>query len=388
MQGRVYRRRGNRWSYVVDVGYDVATGKRRQQGRSGFATKAQAEKALRDLLTSIEHGTYVASTPTTLKEYLDGWLETTKLRIRETTWHSYALSVKRLNSQLGAVKLQALTPLQIETCYARLLLSGGRRGRPLSTKTVRNVHIVLHRALSDAERLGLVPRNAAQAAKAPIGQRAEMVTWTSEELAAFLEYVASDRLYAAYVLLATTGMRRGEVLGLRWSDVDLQRGRLSIAHTITTMYDTVIIGPTKSNRSRRNVSLDPETVRVLKAHRRAQAQERLAAGELWDPAPGLVFCQEDGTYVHPDRFTDTFQRHVRETGLPKLRGPHGLRHTWATLALQSGVHPKVVSDRLGHSTIAVTIDTYSHVAPSLDADAANVVAATILGPRSKQPVGS
>jgi integrase len=373
---------------MVDVGFDAATGKRRQQGRSGFATKAEAEKALRDLLTSIEYGTYVESTPTTLKEYLDGWLQTSKACIRETTWHSYALSVKRVNSQLGAVKLQALTPLQIETCYTRLMSSGGRRGRPLSAKTVRNVHIVLHRALSDAERLGLVPRNAAHAAKGPIAQRADMVTWTSEELAAFLDHVRSDRLYAAYVLLATTGMRRGEVLGLRWSDVDLQHGRPSISQTITTMYDAVLIGPTKSNRSRRNVSLDPESVSVLKAHRRAQAQERLAAGELWDPEPGLVFCQEDGTHLHPDRFTDAFQRDVRDAGLPKLRGPHGLRHTWATLALQSGVHPKVVSDRLGHSTIAVTIDTYSHVAPSLDADAANVVAATIFGPRSKQPVGS
>ena len=286
------------------------------------------------------------------------------------------------------MNLQALTPLQIERCYARLLSSGGRAGRPLSTKTVRNVHIVLHRALSDAERLGLVPRNSAHAAKAPIGQRADMVTWTSEELSAFLDHVRSDRLYAAYVLLATTGMRRGEVLGLRWSDVDLTRGRLSISQTITTMYDTVIIGPTKNNRSRRNVSLDPETVSVLKAHRRTQAPERLAAGELWDAQPGLVFCREDGRYVHPDRFTDAFQRHAREAGLPKLRGPHGLRHTWATLALQSGVHPKVVSDRLGHSTIAVTIDTYSHVAPSLDADAANVVAASIFRPRRAEPVGS
>jgi Arm DNA-binding domain len=146
MQGRAYRRRGNRWSYMFDVGFDAATGKRRQHGRSGFATKAEAEKALRDLLTSIEHGTYVQSTPTTVKEYLDGWLQTSKAR-SETMWRSYALSVKRVNSH--------------------------------------------------AERLGLVPRNAGHAAKGPIAQRADMVTWTSEELAAFLDHVRSDRLYAA-----------------------------------------------------------------------------------------------------------------------------------------------------------------------------------------------
>lgn len=388
MQGRVFRRRGKRWAYTVDVGADPATGKRRQQSKGGFATKAEADKELRKLLTSVEEGTYVGPAPTTLAEYLEGWLVTTKPRLRETTWYSYELAVKRVTAELGAVKLQALTPLQIETCYARLMASGGQRGRPLAPKTVRNVHIVLHRALSDAERLGVVSRNAAHAAKAPTAQRSDMVTWTSEQLSAFLDQVGADRLYAAYVVLATTGMRRGEVLGLRWSDVDLDGRRLSVAQTLTTMNDEVFLGPTKTNRSRRNVALDPATVDALKAHRRAQAQERLLAGELWDASHGLVFCHEDGTPLHPDRFTAAFKRHVRDAGLPTLRGPHGLRHTWATLALRAGVHPKVVSDRLGHSTIAVTIDTYSHVAPSLDASAADTVAAQIFGARATISTGS
>ena len=139
MQGRVFRRRGKRWAYTVDVGADPATGRRRQQSKGGFATKAEAEKELRKLLTSVEHGTYVGPAPTTLAEYLEGWLVTTKPRLRETTWYSYELAVKRVTAELGAVKLQALTPRQVETCYARLMATGGQRGRPLAPKTVRNV---------------------------------------------------------------------------------------------------------------------------------------------------------------------------------------------------------------------------------------------------------
>ena len=385
MQERVFKRRGTSWSYVVGVGDDPTTGKRKQQTRGGFATKQDAEAALREVLRSVERGTFVARTAVTLGDFLDEWLENNRVRLRETTWFSYKVAVNRIKRLLGAVRLQALTPLQIESAYAKLLATGGQRGAALAPKTVRNCHIVLHRALSDAERLGLVNRNAAHAARAPPNTRTEMATWTADELGRFLDFVKDDRLSAAYVLLATTGMRRGEVLGLRWSDVDLDGRRLSVSQTLTTINDDVFLGPTKTDRSRRNVALDLATVAALRTHKAPQASERLALGDLWVPSYNLVFCKEDGTPLHPDRFTAAFKRHVRDAGLPTLRGPHSLRHTWATLALKAGVHPKVVSDRLGHSTIAVTIDTYSHVAPSLDSSAADTAAAQIFGPT---PMGS
>jgi integrase len=249
----------------------------------------------------------------------------------------------------------------------------------LAAKTVRNTHIVLHRALADAERLRLVMRNVAHLARPPAVPHVERATWSADELAAFLEHVSGDRLFAAYVLLATTGMRRGEVFGLRWRDVDLSARRASITQTVTTVNDKLVLGPTKTNRSRRTISLDPTTVDVLHAHRVVQDQERATAGQAWDPSYDLVLCDGTGRPEHPDRFSRQFQRYVKATDLPPLRGPHNLRHTWATLALRAGVHPKVVSDRLGHATIAVTIDTYSHVAPSLDAEAADTVAADIFG---------
>src|SRR5580658_3144168 len=165
--------------------------------KGGFPTRKAAEEALRQRITSVENGTYVNRSTKTLGDFLDEWLENARPRLRETTWYSYETTVKRLKRLLGGVRLQSLTPLQIESAYTSLLASGGNRGGPLAPKTVRNCHIVLHRSLSDAERLGLVSRNAAHSAKAPANTRTEMVTWTAEELAAFLRHVSSDRLYAA-----------------------------------------------------------------------------------------------------------------------------------------------------------------------------------------------
>ncbi|HVA42127.1 MAG TPA: site-specific integrase [Acidimicrobiales bacterium] len=326
MQGRVFRRRGKAWAYVVDVGRDAANGRRVQYTKGGFATRKEAEAALRDTLGAVERGTHVSRSPATLAEYLQEWLVTVKPRLRPTTWYSYALAVARMVAVIGATRLQAVTPLQIERMYAQLLENGGARGQALAPKTVRNCHTVLHRALSDAERLGLVARNAAHAAKGPAVERKEMATWTAEELAGFLDFVAGERLYAAYVLLATTGMRRGEVFGLRWSDVDLDGRRLSVSQTVTTIGNQVFLGPTKTPRSRRSVSLDADTVSVLRAHRKRQAEERMATGLR--SAGRLVFGNVDGSALNPDLFTIAFKRRVKESGLPELRGPHGLRHTW------------------------------------------------------------
>jgi integrase len=378
MRGHVHKR-GSTWGYVVDVGLDPVTGKRKQRTKGGFRTRAAAEDALTEVLNEIRSGTVVAPSSVTLGEYLTEWLTTVRPQLRETTWASYGVAVQRICWGLGARKLQALTAVEVERFYARLVNEGGPAGRPLAAKTVRNTHIVLHRTLADAERLRLVMRNVAHLARPPAVPHVERATWTAVELAAFLEHVSGDRLFAAYVLLATTGMRRGEVFGLRWRDVDLSARRASVTQTVTTVNDKLVLGPTKTNRSRRTISLDPTTVEALQAHRAVQDQERATAGQAWDPSYDLVLCDGTGRPEHPDRFSRQFQRYVKATDLPPLRGPHNLRHTWATLALRAGVHPKVVSDRLGHATIAVTIDTYSHVAPSLDAAAADTVAADIFG---------
>jgi integrase len=290
------------------------------------------------------------------------------------------MAVERIKGRVGAVPLQSLAPLEIENLYKELLATGGAEGRALSPKTVRNTHIVLRKALADAERLGLVVRNAAAVAKPPVPAKRKHTTWSADELARFLGSIERERLAAAFILLATTGMRRGEALGLRWSDVDLKAGRLSIVQTVTTVSDKIVITPPKTAGSRRSVSLDPETVAVLRDHRRRQNEERLKAGELWVGEGDLVFTDEIGQPVHPSALSRLFASRVRRAGLPVIR-LHDLRHTYATVALGAGVHPKIVSERLGHATTAVTLDLYSHVTPTIDADAAVLVASRIFDRR-------
>ena len=298
--------------------------------------------------------------------------------MRPSTLYSYQVVVERIKTGLGHAKIQSLTPLQIEQFYASLIADGGTRGQGLSAKTVRNPHVVLRKALSDAERLEVVVRNAAAAARPPIAARPESATWSSEQLREFLDFLKDDRLHTAFVLLATTGMRRGEVLGLRWQDVDFDGRDLAVANSLTTAGPRrVVAGPPKTPRSRRQIYLDDGTLRELREHRSRQNAERLATGPAWNANEDYVFTNELGEPIHPDSFSQIFRKRVHEAGLPPIR-LHDLRHSYATLALKAGVHPKVVSERLGHATVGVTLDLYSHVTPSIARDAADAVASRIL----------
>jgi integrase len=371
------RKRGSTWTVVLDVGADPVTGRRRQKSKGGFRTRKAAEAALRELVAGVDAGRYVERSTRTIGDYLDEWLEVVRPRLRPTSWNSYRQAVAHVKGRIGAVPLQSLVPLEVENLYKELLATRGRQGRPLSPKTVRGIHVVLRKALADAERLGLVVRNAAAAAKPPVPPKHDHTTWTASQLAHFLGSIEDERLCAAFVLLATTGMRRGEALGLRWSDVDLDAGRLSIVQTVTTVRDKMVISPPKTARSRRLVSIDSDTVAALRDHRHRQNEERLQVGEVWSGERGdFVFTNEVGEPVHPSALSRLFVSSVRRAGLPTIR-LHDLRHTYATVALGAGVHPKIVSERLGHATIAVTLDLYSHVTPAIDAEAAALVASKI-----------
>jgi integrase len=189
--------------------------------------------------------------------------------------------------------------------------------------------------------------------------------------------MAGDPLYPAFLLLATTGMRQGEALGLRWSDVDLDVGRASIIQTVIPVNHKVQFGSPKTDKGRRSITLDGRTTASLKGHRQRQLELRMSLGAGW-AGHDLVFTKELGEPLHPERFSRTFDQHVERLQLPHI-SLHGLRHTWATLALQVGVHPKVVQERLGHSSISITLDTYSHAVPAMETDAAEKVASLVLG---------
>lgn len=378
MRGHV-RRRGNSWAVVVDVGRD-ADGKRKQKWSGGFRRRKDAERALSDTLSRLDGGAYVEPHKITVGDYLTGqWLPAMQTQVQQSTLESYARNVRgHVLPQLGPVPLQRLTGDQLSTLYAQLLIDGRRDGQGLAPRTVRYTHAIVRRALSDAVQSGLLTRNPADRAKPPrqAPNRDAMRTWTAAELRAFLQSRADDRLYAMWMVLASTGMRRGEVLGLGWEHVDLDAGRIAVRRALTNVAYGLVWSEPKTAKSRRSVALDPATVAALRDHRKAQLQERMAWGPAWTDH-GLVFCRENGEPVHPDRVSKLFDQHLKAADLPRIR-LHDLRHTHATLALSAGIHPKVVSERLGHATIAMTLDTYSHAIPAMEADAAAKVAALVL----------
>jgi integrase len=233
---------------------------------------------------------------------------------------------------------------------------------------VQYAHRIVSHALKDAVDHGLLTRNPASLVKPPRVPKPPMRVWSADDARLFLTAVADDRLCALWTLLLMTGVRRGEVLGLRWEDIDLKRRRMAVRQTVVAIGYDVHVSEPKTMTGRRSVSLDPTAVAALKAHRRRQFAERLRAAPAAKEAD-LVFATESGSPIHPDRISKLFAQRIEELELPTIR-LHDLRHTAATLALTAGVHPKVVQERLGHASITITLDTYSHVLQGLQEDAA------------------
>ena len=371
--------RGGTWTaYWWDEEGDGA----RQRSKGGFKSKAAAQDHLTAVLAAKKEATYVAPAKGTFGEYLtESWLPAQRQRLRVSTFDDYTRRVRQhIVPALGGFPLQELSATHLDRFYADLLEDGSSRGGGLAPKSVRNVHIIIRKALADATRKRLVARNVAidaDAPRIPAHGDTDLDTWTPEELRAFLAGVKEHALAPAYLLSASTGMRRGEVLGLRWEDVDLDTRTVAVRHTILNVGYVITPGQPKTARGRRTISIDPGTVAVLRAHRSCQAQQRMALG-LGASRSSLVFCRSDGTPVHPDLFSKTFDRVVKRLGLRRVR-LHDLRHTYATLALRAGVDAKTVSARLGHSTVAFTLDVYTKAVPQLDREAADQVADLIFG---------
>jgi integrase len=314
-----------------------------------------------------------------VREYLlKEWLPAIKGTIRPTTFASYTTHVEgHILPAMGSLQLARLSAQAINAFYARLLENGRLQGKgALSPATVRRVHATLHRAFKDAVRWQRLSVNPADAADPPRGQgkQRELPAWNAEQLAGFLSFVRGDRLFALWRLLAMTGARRGEALGLTWDDLDLEANTITIRRALVPLGAAVIVSEPKTARGRRRIALDPLTLAALKAHAARQADEQTRC-ESWSET-GYIFTTEEGQPLDPHRISKAFERHLRAAALPRIP-LHGLRHTYATLALSSGVNPRIVSGRLGHSTVALTLDIYSHVLPQADQEAAERIAALI-----------
>ena len=378
MRGHITKR-GRKWACVFDAPPD-GSGKRKRRWLSGFTTRKAAEAALSDALASLQRGAYTEPTKETVATFMRRWLQSAKASVRPATWATYeTLAEKHIIRELGGVLLQQLSVPQLNTFYADLLDHGRRDGKGgLSPRTVHHDHAVIHCALDAAVRWQLLARNVADQADPPRGAKKPMRVWSSEEVGAFLAHVGADRLYGTYVLALTTGLRRSELLGLAWRDLDLDGARLQVRQTMISVNFKAQLSEPKTDAGRRAVDLDPGTVGILRSHRARQLEERIALG-LGRPAPDdFVFAAPTGEPLHPALFSDAFERHVKASGLPLIPF-HSVRHTSATLALAAGVHPKIVQERLGHSSISVTLDLYSHSVPGMQAEAAVKIAAGVFG---------
>ena len=378
-------RRGGTWSYVIRV-TDRDSGRSKPKWVGGFSTEAEA-KAARDIArVAARRGEYVDRNRVTVAEFLASWLDGHALTVKPRTLAGYRFLVDSyVVPRIGTTRLQAVSASTLSGLYRELLAAGGRGGRPLSARTVEFTHAVVRKALNDAVHVDqLLPSNPAVRAKRPRSEvRDATLMWSAEELRTFLRAVEGHRLAPFYRLAAYSGARRGELLNLRWADLDLDAGVMRIRGSVGIVAGRRVEGTTKSGRERK-ISLDRGTVDVLLAHRLRQDEDRLLADGSWVPGDH-VFRMGIGSPLFPDTVTQLMAkllgRHNAAVGAAEVPGPllpvirlHDLRHVHATLLLQAGVPVHVVAARLGHADPSVTLRVYAHVLDGQATEVAGVFA--------------
>ena len=383
MRGHVARK-GNRYYAVVYEGFDPVTGRERHRWHAAGDTRKGAEQVLAELVKRVHDGDYRAPERITVGEYLlERWLPTKQAQLRPSTFASYHNNViTHVVPRIGSIPLQKLQPEDLDTLYAQLLREGRRNGGGggLAPKTVRIIHGIIRKALADAQRKGTVTRNVADLADPPKvrpGGSREMTVWSADELREFLAGIEDSEWYVPIFLAANTGMRRGEVLGLAWRNVDLDNARLVVSQQILSVEYQATVADVKTTNSRRTIDLDPRTVTVLRSWRRQQLEQRMSTGRRSDDE--FVFTRPDGGPIHPDLFSQSWDRLMRASDVRRIR-LHDLRHTHATILLKAAVPVKVVSERLGHSSPAFTMTVYQHVLPGMQADAAAAFGRAVFEP--------
>lgn len=381
MPGHLEKRSKTSWTIVIEAGRDPATGKRKRIKRAFRGTRREAEKEMARLITELEKGTYIEPAKLTFGEYLKDWLERRRAdNLSPTTLRRYAGIVElRLIPKLGMLPLEKLRPIHLQKWIGEVAEEGRRDGKrgPLEHASIVYHYRVLHKALEDAVKMQLLPYNPANAVTLPkpppeieqdedVEEGVQVIT--AAEVEAMLEAAKGTPYYHLLFVAVRTGLRRGELLGLRWKDVDLKAGRLSVRQALAYTPDRgKFFKVPKNKKSRRTIDLSREVVELLKEVKKKQAEAKLFYGQLYQDY-GLVFCQTNGEPMHPDTPSSWFPQFLERIGLPRLNF-HCLRHTHASLLLQAGVDIKVISERLGHSSIRITYDLYSHLMPGMQREA-------------------
>jgi len=357
---------------------------RKQLGLKKPATKKQAEELLVILLADLQRGTYVAPNDMTLSDLLDRWMEVhAKHNLAKTTYAIYDAHISNhIKPELGMIQVSKLKAFHLQQFYSKKL-EGGRADKKsggLSPKSVVGIHKVISSALKVAVTWELVVKNVAESISPPRIPETPQQTWTTDHAQTFLGSISKHRLHPLYVLAIVTGMRRGEILGLRWQDIDWDKSTIHIVQSMVATPAGPIITDTKTSSGRRSVVISDGLVALLKEHRERGLEEDVFRGsrnvEVQSSAQ-LVFTSERGTPLNPRNLLRHLQSACERAGVPKIPF-HALRHTHATIMLKKGVHPKIVSERLGHSRVGVTLDIYSHVLPGMQAEAASLAELAVL----------
>ncbi|MGU3394057.1 tyrosine-type recombinase/integrase [Priestia sp. D51] len=351
----------NSWYYVFYLEKD-ANGKRRQKKKRGFKTKKEAQRALNEAINAMNKGTYIEPSNLLYKDYLEQWFSTKKNSIGIQTAKVYENYLKgRIMPALGNYTLSKFSTIHIQSFINSLNEEG------LSSATIKKVFEIIRNSLEHAVDFELVHKNVALKVKLPKSNKKEMTVWNEEEVNKFLKVGKEDSAYIVFYLALTTGMRQGEILGLRWKDIDLDKGLINIKQTLSHDGKTFISGA-KTKSSLRTINLSDLTIKTLKARKLIVSKEKLSLGPIYVDYD-LVACTQHGTPFNPANVRRTFKKLIKLADVSDIRF-HDLRHTHATLLLSKGINVKVISERLGHSNIKVTLDTYSHVLPTMQEEVA------------------
>ncbi len=375
MAGSIQKQTGPQGTaYLVRVEYppDPITGKRRQRSKT-FNTKREAENERAKWLVEIERGTAIEGSKMTVGEYLDHWLATiARHSVRETSYQAYETTIcVHVKPALGSIALQRLTPAQVQEFYANALTAGR------SAVVVHKCHLRLSQALRQAVRWQMVSRNVCDAVDPPRVTHKQAATWTAEEVKKFLVFAEKDGYHPYWLLAVATGMRRGELLGLRWQDIDIARSRVHVRQSVTVgNKGAPIFQEPKTPKARRVIPIPVEVAAALQAHRVRQNAIRLACDAWRDH--DLVFTVADGGPINPGNLLRNLRALAKKAEIPPLN-IHALRHTHATLLLQQGQNAKVIQERLGHANISMTLSTYAHVLPDMQEHASDAIGAMLFG---------
>lgn len=360
MAGQLVRRGRSTWLLRVYLGRSQSTGRRKYLNKTVHGSKKDAQKVLTDLLKQKDMGVLFEHTRETLDDFLDRWLEAAaKPGVRQRTFDDYKEALNRyVRPKIGGRLLSQVTPVEVQTLYSSLL------DRGLSPQTVRHVHAVLRNALGQAVRWRLITQNPAEFVDLPRAQRPRNYAMSPKEADRFLEAAKDDVWYPLWALLISTGLRPGEALALHWRDVDLESGTVTVRQALAGRGGKWRLEEPKTAGARRRVPLPPSTTLALQRHHAALGSDALA--------DDLVFHSSAGTFLEQRNLIGRhFKPILKRAGLPDRIRLYDLRHTSATLLLGAGVHPKIVSERLGHASVALTLDTYSHVLPDMQSEAAS-----------------